>query len=99
VFLLSVSMISRTSCKAEGCLGPRNTDGGPLTSASPNETVEKVQFSYFLEKTVFEFPWLMSGDFLVLGFFDSLNYGVRATAASLRIERTSPAGAAAHSAR
>jgi hypothetical protein len=55
----------------------------------PNETVEKVRFSYFLRKTPFENQWLMSSDFQVLGFFDSLNYGVQATAYSLRFAAAS----------
>jgi hypothetical protein len=49
----------------------------PLAALRPNETVEKVQFSYFLKKTPFENQRLMSDDFQVLGFFDSLNAGVR----------------------
>jgi hypothetical protein len=50
----------------------------------PNETVEKVQFSYFLRKIRFENQDLMSQDFQVLGVFDSLNIGLQATANSLR---------------
>jgi hypothetical protein len=44
----------------------------------PNETVEKVRFSYFLGKTPFENQKLMSEDLQVLGFFDSLNKGLQA---------------------
>jgi hypothetical protein len=50
--------------------------------ASPNETVEKVHFSYFLGKMPFENQELMSDDFRVLGFFDSLNTGAQAIAKS-----------------
>jgi hypothetical protein len=32
----------------------------------------------------FENQWLLSEDFQVLGFFDSLNYGVQATTSSVR---------------
>jgi hypothetical protein len=52
--------------------------------SQPNETVEKVQFSDFFGKTPFENQELMSDDFQVLGFFDSLNEGMQATAYSLR---------------
>jgi hypothetical protein len=50
----------------------------------PNETVEKVHFSYFLRKTPFENQESMSDDCQVLGFFDSLNHRVQATAVTLR---------------
>jgi hypothetical protein len=50
----------------------------------PNETVEKVQFSYFLRKTPFENQKLRSEDLQVLGFFDSLNTALHLTAYSLR---------------
>jgi hypothetical protein len=54
-----------------------------------NETVENVQFSYFLRKTPFEYQELMSDDFQVLGFFDSLNKGLQQTAAAILIARGS----------
>jgi hypothetical protein len=46
---------------------------GTAKHTKPNETVEKVHFSYFLRKTPFENQESMSDDFQVLGFFDSLN--------------------------
>jgi hypothetical protein len=49
-----------------------------LSRPMPNETVEKGQFSYFLKKVPFENQWLLSEDFQVLGFFDSLNPNVQA---------------------
>jgi hypothetical protein len=50
----------------------------------PNETVEKVRFSAFLEKILFDNQWLMSSDFQVLGFFDNLNNRLQLTASSVR---------------
>ena len=53
-------------------------------SLPPNQTVEKVHFSYFLRKTPFENQESMSDNFQVLGFFDSLNYRLQVTAYSVR---------------
>jgi hypothetical protein len=53
----------------------------------PNETVEKVHFSYFLRKTPFENQESMSNDFQVLGFFDSLNNALQQTPYSVRVRR------------
>jgi hypothetical protein len=55
-----------------------------LPSPTPNETVEKVQCSDFLKKMPFENQGIMSNDFQVFGFFDSLNERVQATAYSVR---------------
>jgi hypothetical protein len=52
---------------------------------APNETVEKVYFSPFLRKTSFENQELMSNDFQVLEFFDSLNNGMEPTRRSARL--------------
>jgi hypothetical protein len=54
------------------------------TVTKPNETVGKVQFSYLFRNTPFENQELMSNDFQVLGFFDSLNKGLQPTPYSVR---------------
>ena len=49
-----------------------------MTSAAPNETVEKGQFGHFHGKATLENKGIMGNDFLILGFFDRLNLGVQA---------------------